>query len=269
MKNFAARVGSRIRDSRDAGFTLVELLVASMLAVMVGGIILTTLLAAQRSADATLAGADLNGEARDLLNRLSGDLRQATPLLLTDPNTGAVTETPAVLEVQNPYDPALATVPPPAVTSITFDADFSGDNCIGGVVSDGCSPAPTFNPDNPETETVCWNPANELVYLIAGGVQAGSCNPTTPGVSPQTWLSGKVTALKLECNSNNYLYDSNYDGVTTWRELDAQGPPIGNKNGMLDGNELKYINSFGITVTVEEDGHSATFNTLVSVRNVS
>lgn len=269
MTGPVAHVRARMQLRRDAGFTLMELLVASMLAIMVGGLILTTLLAAQRSAQSTVATSDLDGEARDLLNRMSGDLRQAMPVLSTDPTTHVVTETPAITAVQNPVDPNQATAQPPQITSITFNADFTGDACIQGVISDGCSPAPTFDSSNPETETICWDPSTEYIYLIAGGVQAGSCTPSTVGVSAQPLLSGKVTNLSITCDSNNYLYDSNGDGVTAWREIDAQGPPVGNNDGILDGNELRYINSVGISVTVEEGGHSQSFDTLVSVRNAS
>jgi len=261
-------VAQRLRSSRDdAGFTLVELLVASFLGLVISGVVLSTVMVAQRSASTTTAASDLNGESRDLLNRMAGDLRQATAVFNTDAVTGVVTETPAITDVQNPEPLGV----PGALTSITFNADFSGDTCIDGVVSDGiCATPPAFDQNYPETETFCWDPTVEVVYLIAGGVQHdGHCTPAHAGVSAQPLLSGKVTDLQIDCDSNNYLYDADGDGVTTWKELDAAAPPVGNGNGLLDTAELPRIDSLKIVATLSNGGHSQTYQTLVSLRNVS
>jgi hypothetical protein len=198
---------------------------------------------------------------------MAGDLRQATPVFNTNALTGVVTETPAIVDVQNPEPSGVNG----ALTSITFDADFSGDTCIDGVVSDGiCASPPAFDQNYPETETFCWDPTVEIVYLIAGGVQHdGHCTPAHAGVSAQPLLSGKVTNLEIYCDSNNYLYDSNGDGVTTWKELDAAGAPVGNGNGLLDPTELPRVNSLKIIATLSQGGHTQTYQTLVSLRNVS
>lgn len=255
---------NRLRVSRhdDAGFTLVELIVAASITLLIGSMILGTVLTAGTSVKATHATTDLDGEATQLLNRLTGDLRQATAVWTT--SGGVRVETPAITAVQNPFPGGTST----AVTSVTFNADFSGDGCIAGVVSDGCNPAPAVDPSDPETETFCWDPMTQLVYLIAGGVQPGSCAPTGGG-SPQPLLSGHVDSFELSYESNNYLYDANGDGVTTWQELDAAGAPVGNGNGVLDGPELDHINAVRISLTVSELGHVQSDQTLVSLRNES
>ena len=150
----------RLRKGGDGGFTLVELLVATGLSLVVGAIVVSTLITAQTSTSNTTANADLNAEARDLLNRLTGDLRQATPLWNTTTVSGSTVkvETPAITAVQNPYPGGSAN----AVTSITFDADYSGDGCVDGVVSDNC-PGGSVIASNPEIESFCWDPATLVV----------------------------------------------------------------------------------------------------------
>lgn len=245
----------------DGGFTLIEVLIAGALALVLGSLVLSTMLAADQSIKATSATTDLSAEARLVLNRLAGDLRQAKPLA----NNGV--QIPAITAVQNPFPSASWSAN--AVTSITFDADYDGNGCVAGVVSDNCpNPAPALDPNNPEIETFCWNPANKQLYLIAGTVATGTCTPSNGSVA-QPLLSGQVSGFQVEYDSNAYLYDTNHDGVTTWQELDAAGPPIGNGNGVLDTTELTRITSVTIRLTVSEGSHTATFQTLVSLRNVS
>jgi hypothetical protein len=167
--------------------------------------------------------------------------------------------------VQNPYPGGSAN----AVTSLTFDADYSGDGCVDGVVSDNC-PGGSVNVSNPEIESFCWNPATLVVYVIPGGVVSGSCTPLLAGVAaqPLTPLSGNVSALQIEYDSNRYLYDTNHDGVTTWQELDAQGPPVGNADNILNLPELDLINSVKLVVTLSEGGHTQTYQAVVFLRNV-
>lgn len=254
------------RLARDqSGFTLVEMLVAIVLAGILGGILMTTLLVAQNSSKATTAQNDVNVEARDLLNRLSRDLRQALPTYLT---TGGVTvETPAINSVQNPFPGGVTS--PATVTSITFQADFDGDGCVAGVPSDACPSPPTASAANPEVETFCWSPTAQMVYLVPGGVTAGTNCQSASGGTGQPMLSGKVTGFQLTYYSNQYLYDANGDGVTDWTELDAAGPPVGNKDGVLDAPELDYINGVKIEITVSVSGRSQNYLTQVDLRNVT
>ncbi|HEX7106319.1 MAG TPA: prepilin-type N-terminal cleavage/methylation domain-containing protein [Acidothermaceae bacterium] len=262
----------RLRQRDESGFTLVELLVASVVGIIVGGVVLSTILVAQRSTNSTTAWANLNGEARVLLNRLAGDLRQATPL--TSTSAGVTTDIPAITNVQNPQPYGTAG----ALTSITFDADFSGDDCVKGVLSDkggtpgGCTD-PSVDPNNPEVETFCWDPAGQVVYLIPGGVTAGSCTSDS-GLASTAMLSGHVKDVKIYAYSSRYIYDGDIvglpaDGVTDWREIDHAGSPIGNSNDKLDQpSEYALINSVKIVVTVADGGHTQTVQTLVSLRNV-
>jgi len=263
MIRLIAVVRHRLRDGADRGFTLIELLVATALSLMVGAIVVSTLITATTSAANTTANANLNAEARDLLNRLTGDLRQATPVFTTTTVSGSTVkvETPAITAVQNPY-PYESGGSANAVTSITFDADYNGDGCIDGVVSDGC-PGNAVDPNNPEIESFCWNPATLVVYLVPGPVD-NTCSIS----AAQPLLSGMVTGLKIEYDSNRYLYDADHNGVTTWQEVDGQAPPIGNGNGVLDLPDLNQIDSIKLDVTLSDSGHTQTYQAVVSLRNV-
>jgi type II secretory pathway pseudopilin PulG len=256
--NWVRRAAMRARRNDASGFTLVEMVVAAALGMLLTGMVLSTILVANRSVSSTQAVSDLNGEATELLNRLAGDLRQAAPV------RDGTAVTPAIVGAQNPFPAGN----PQQVTSITFDADFNGDGCIAGVVSDGCDPAKAVDPYDPETESFCWDPVSQLVYLVAGGVVAGSCTPSSGG-SAKPLLSGKVSSLQISYDSSSYLYDANADGITTWQELDAAPPPVGNGNDVLDLPELNRIDSVQIALTVSESGHAQTYQTLVSLRNVS
>jgi prepilin-type N-terminal cleavage/methylation domain-containing protein len=276
----------RIRASRDGGFTLIELLVAMTLSLVVGSILMSTLIVAQKSMATSSAVSDMNGEARVLLNRLSGDLRQALPVFTL--TGGSEVETPAITAVQNAFPGGTSG----ALTSITFNADYNGDGCIAGVTSDnGCNPAKPVDANcngatpnatcNPETETFCWDPAVQKIYLVPGALTSG-CQGTAGAAEPL--LSGQVTDLQVWCNSSSYLYDESPnggitppDGVTTWKEIDDQLAPIGTGSGTVNSGtrttpstaELAFIDSIVIVVTVQESGHTRTYQTLVSLRNVS
>ena len=133
-------------------------------------------------------------------------------------------------------------------TSFTFWTDFDGD----GLRSTGAG--------DPEVLTYRWDPATEQLTLTAHD-----------GGSPQTQpvLAAHVTGFIAELRSSRWEYDSNADGRTTWQELDAAGPPVGNGNGVADQPELAFVDLLGVTLTVEDGGGSATYKTLIDLRNRS
>jgi prepilin-type N-terminal cleavage/methylation domain-containing protein len=240
------------RSARDAGFTLVEMLVAIVLMGVFGSVLLSVVLGARNSATATQSSQDLNEEARNALNRMARELRQAT----------------ALIAVRNPDGAAYSTS---NITSVTFSADFNGDGCINGVMpSPTPTPTPTCvanDPNTPEILTYCWDPSASVrqLYLIPGQLTGSTCQVT--GAMPI--LAGQVTAFKLSYRSNIYLADANGDGITTWSELDAAGPPFGNQDNTLD-SELSSIDSIVIDLTVAANGaHTQSYTTQVDLRNLS
>lgn len=255
-----SRLRGRHGDGRDAGFTLVEMLVAMLVLGALGTVFLTTVLGSETSAKNTSSEQDLNEEARLALNRMARELRQAD----------------ALSTVRNPdgtaYDPS-------AITAVTFTADFNGDGCIDGVApTPAPSPAPVCQPytaSNPETLTYCWDPSANVrqLYLVPGTLPGDTCQAT--GALPI--LAGQVTSFKLSYRSNEYLYDvdgtestQGGDGITTWTELDQAGPPVGNDDGQLNSPELDNVDSIVIELSVSASGnHEQDYTTQVDLRNLS
>jgi prepilin-type N-terminal cleavage/methylation domain-containing protein len=242
----------------DSGFTLVEMLVSMIVLSALGSVFLTTVLGAQKSAQTTSSEQDLNEEARLAVNRMARELRQAD----------------VITQVRNPDGAAYDST---AITTVTFNADFDGDGCINGVVpSPAPSPVPTCNdasPADPETLTYCWDPRATVrqLYLIPGALSSdGDCQ--TDGLPI---LAGQVSSFKLSYRSNEYLYDvdggtDGGDGITTWSELDQAGPPVGNDDGELGPEELAYVDSVVIELTVSSNGnHAQSYTTQVDLRNLS
>jgi hypothetical protein len=209
------------------------------------------------------------------LNRIALDLSQATPVQeCQDAGCTTTTSIPAITAVQNPDTPQGWSGPaynPNAVTSVTFNADFDADGCISGVPSQALIPVPTggtnpcnpavSNPSTPDTETICWGGStNPYIYLVGGAVT--NCPTTNP------LLSGHVTGFKLSYRSDLYLYQNPSSGYTSWSDLDAAGPPVGNDNGLLDTPELQYVDSVVVQITTSQNGHTQTYETQVTLRNV-
>jgi hypothetical protein len=220
------------------------------------------LLGIHASVTSTTAQHNLNEEARLALNRIAREVRQATAI--TTPS--GFTSPSAITSVRNPdgadYDATQ-------VTTVTFTSDFNGDGCIDGVNSAGGSTGCiAYNVNDPETLTYCWDPSSDVreLFLIPGQFVGPTCQ--TSGA--QAILAGDVTSFKLSYRSNAYLADSNNDGITTWTELDARSPSLGNDNGQLDARELPEIDSVVIDITASEGGnHSQSYTTEVDLRNVS
>ena len=255
----------------EQGFTLIELLVVMTLMGLLGGVVVHMLTALRAGAQATTAQIDLTAEARTALGRITGDLREATPLTRT---SGTVL--PAITAVTNPdgpsYDPSI-------VTAVTFNLDVSGDGCIAGLASKNLSDAtstvcsatsPAVDPSQPESETICWDPLTEQVYLLA--VNPSVVDETVPVTScggGVPLLAGHVTAFKLIYTSTLYRYQNPPgSGTTKWTDLDGAGPPVGNNDNLLDNPELGNVDSVGVTMTLSEDHHTQAFTGGTELRNV-
>lgn len=241
------------RANRQAGFTLIEMLVSMILLSLLGTVFMTTVFGARDSAKTTSTEQDLNEEARLALNRMARELRQAS----------------ALTAVLNPDGTSYDAT---AITALTFTADFNGDGCIDGVApSPAPSPAPVCQPyaaSNPETLTYCWDPGAGIrqLYLIPGALTGPSCQVS--GALPI--LAGQVTSFKLSYRSNEYLYDADSNGITTWSELDQAGAPVGNNDGALDAPELANVDSVVVDLVVSSNGlHAQSYTTQVDLRNLS
>lgn len=238
--------------SRDDGFTLVELMVAMSLMMVVITVSLTAVITAQKATTTGLQVQNLNEEARQAMNRMARDLRQST----------------AIVTAVNADGPLYS---PTSITAIRFQGDYNGDSCAPSPLTATVSCPLAYSSANPEDITYCFDPGTKQLYVIDN--QASGVTPiTTTSTSctgGQPLLAGNVSGLQISYRSALYTYDSSpADGVTTWRELDSAGSPVGNANGRLDV-ELPYIDSVSLLVTMSDGGHTQQYRTQVDLRNLS
>ena len=250
MNAFGGMTG-RLRRGDD-GFTLVEMLVVLVMLGLLGTLMLSVVVSSNRSAKNAQQQTNINEEARLAINRMARELRQAT----------------GVTAVLNPDGSTFSDT---AVTALTFKADFDGDGCVNGVAPvPAPTPAPTCNSasaSNPEVLTYCYDPApaSQRLSLIPGSLSGTTCDQA--GALPI--LAANVTSLKFSYRSNEYLYDTSGDGITTWRELDAADPPMGDGDRDLNTGELPNIDSIVIDVGLLEGVHQQRYQTQVDLRNLS
>lgn len=238
---------------RDRGMTLIELLLAASLLMVLMGLGFTTLLGVKDGSERTRAQHDLNEEGRNALNRMVREIRQASEFTYALNADGAS------------YDPTK-------LTALSFRADFNNDGCAGNAPL--CSG--TDNVANPESLTYCYDPqgpAAEKTYLwlipVALSAPTTSCNIA----SALPILAGNVASFSAEYRSNQYRHDVQPPaGVTTWQELDAALPPVGDaggSDGNINTNAIKSVNSVVLHLRMAKQGFRQDYTTQVDVRNKS
>ena len=215
----------REEEPRDAGLTLIEVLVAMGLFGVIATLLLGLALSTSAVTDDTRDRTDVAEEARTAMERLSRELRQAS----------------AIDRV------VLPSTPGGGPTSFTFWTDFDGD----GHRTTGAA--------DPEILTYCWSPTTARLRLT----DQDSCTDAQPV------LAAEVQDFVVDLESSEWAYDANGDGITTWRELDAKGAPVGNGNGIADAPELAHIDMVGVTMSVEDGAGSQTYTTRIDLRNRS
>ena len=243
---------TRKRGTGDEGFTLVEMMVAMSLMLVVVASSMTVVITSQKATDTSRQVQNLNEEARQAMNRMARDLREATNLV-TAVNTDG---------------PAFA---PTAVTAVRFQGDYNGDGCTPSSPAADCLNPIPYSAGNPEDLTYCFDPALKQLYVIdnqaSGVVPITTTLPDCSGGQPL--LAGNVASLQLAYRSQLYSYDTSpTDGVTTWRELDAAVATFSNNNGLLDA-ELVEVDSLVLTVDMRDGNHSQQYRTQVDLRNLS
>lgn len=237
----------RARRTDDSGFTLVEFLVAMVIVIVLLAVSMSSIVASNAAVSTSRSVQGLNEEARQAINRIARDVRQAN----------------VVVTAVNPDGGAFSTT---SIVAIRFTSDFDGDGCINGV---GTGPCLAYSASNPEDVTYCFAPTTAQLYVIDS-----RGTPVTPAITTcaggQPLLAGNVAKFQISYRSNVYRDDLNpSDGVTTWRELDESGPPDGNNNGLLDAVELLNVDSVVLDLTMSAGGHKQTYRTQVDLRNRS
>jgi Tfp pilus assembly protein PilW len=230
------RLRSRLDDrSSDAGFTLVEMLVAGSLFMVLNLFTMTAVLGNARVTESARDASDINQEARLLLNRMSRELREAHAI--------EAAENPALFGHATPY----ATFDPNADSSLRIAVDFNG---VNGIEADAA---------DPEVITYRYDRAAERILLQAGG-------QTLPV------LAANVTSFRLRFTSRQFDLDGTVDGVkdniVSWEELDADPDGIrGNNDKVLNQLELQHVASVAIEVTLFKGERRQTYRTQVDLRN--
>ena len=223
---------------RDAGLSLVEVIVAIGLFGLVATILLGFAISTSRVTEDTRGMANVGEESRLAMERMTRELRQARQIQHVD--LGSATEP----------------------LSFTFWTDFDNDNQLATAGVD------------PELLTYRWYPAGSADAANRGKLTL-TANDIDGNSITRPVLAAKVTAFSVDFNSSSWEYaptpsatpDPNEDSVTTWQDLDRKAAPIGNNNGLLDGNELKLIDLMNIRMTVTDGTHQLNYRTQVDLRN--
>lgn len=231
----------RARRSGDRGFTLSELLVASMLFLLLSSMVFTTVVAATRQAQTSRQYNDLNEEARLLLNRMSRELREAQAVKAVVNPGAAVSSTGTALY------PGYYVPDPAGDSEVTFQVDFNGNGTI----------EPTA--DDPEQLTYRYDRTNRRVLLLAAGQEL-----PVLAAEVESFRFGFTSRL----HESDGSIDATRDGIVNWEELDADANfANGNKNRVLDGEELSKVDSVTIEITVLKNARQQTYRTQVDLRN--
>lgn len=240
---------NRVRRARDGdeGFGLAEVLIAGTLLLVVLSIAASAVVQFADTGRRVRTEHNLNEEARNSLNRIAREVRQATQLTFAANPDGV-------------YDPTK-------VSALSLVADFNGDGCAGDAAP--C----TSDPNNPETLTYCYDPSatganKDNLWLIPTGLTTVPTTCQLPGALPI--LAGSVGAFKLSYRSNAYRFDTSGDGITSWQELDDAPPPVGDAAGSDDDINtaaLAGVTSIAIELQMRGGGRTQTYHTQVELRN--
>jgi len=235
MSTLVARMRARLRG--DGGFTLVEMLVATLIFSLLTGTMLMAVLASARSATAGRELNNLNEEARLVLNRMSRELREARRVVaVTNPDGTTFNATGDV--------------------ALTFEVDFDGDGTIDPSAAD------------PEQLTYLYDYAGQRLMLQASGaslpVLAGNVSQFKVTYHSRRFeYNGTLPASGSSCGATT----GTKDAVVTWEEVDGHpGRAHGNCNGLLD-QELDVVDSVTIDLRVLYGARQQVYRTRIDLRN--
>jgi prepilin-type N-terminal cleavage/methylation domain-containing protein len=216
-------------DRRDAGMTLVEVLVAIGLFAVVGSLVLAAGIATSKITDTTTSGADLNEEARIAFERIARDLRDAKTVTAVVPLGGAASG-----------------------TDCDGDAD-AADEFTGVAFAEGT----TSTPDVPHEVAYRWDAGNKQLIL----------SEAIPDPQQQPILAAEVTRFCVRLWSSRWdPVPDDPDRGTSWAELGA-GSASPNPAGWWCPAQLDEVDRVTVSMTASLDGHERKYETDVFLRN--
>ena len=222
------KLPARIRNNDDAGFTIVEMVVAMVIMGIVASALSTTMVGSRETAETVRQVNNLNEEARLALNRIARELRQAR-------------EITAVGQA----DPAL---------SVTFGVDFNGSGQIESNTAD------------PERLTYTYDPAQRRILLSAADTSGTLVTqPILSGEVSSFSLSYRSSLYALDCNANGVTTWQEVDAGCP--SATPAVPPRGNANGVLDAGELAFIDSVVLEFSVLDGDRKQDYRTQIDLRN--
>ena len=145
----------------------------------------------------------------------------------------------------------------PTDTSFTVQSDFNANGVI--------EPSPSAVPGSYE----------QLTYTFASGPSHDGEVRVGNGIQSETLMAGVDCIRKTDgsCrpvftySSSRLEYDVDGDGVTSAAELDA-APGLGNADGMLDGQEIDFVDQVSFALTVTSGSSSETYYAEAQLRNL-
>lgn len=224
-------------NPKDAGVSLVEVLVGMGLFGVLTTILLGVSLSTSRVSEHTRQVSAVNAESQLVMERITRELRQAS--CVTQVNGSAWRQDPLKC-------PVTSATTPTDSARLSFVVDFDGS------AADQTSPAVAVR--------YFWDSGDKKLVIQEGA---------DTGV-----LAHGVTAFSVSVGSTLWQYDVNSDGDTTWQELNNAGSPVGDSDNppVLDF-ELPYVDRVEIAMTISRDiagtSFEQTYSTKVDMRNVN
>ncbi|MDQ3915748.1 MAG: prepilin-type N-terminal cleavage/methylation domain-containing protein [Actinomycetota bacterium] len=229
------------RAADDAGYSLVEILVALSIFFLVAAAFMSVMLSGARSSDTTRDNVRVAEEARLGINRMVRDTREAGWIALP------------------------GTSPTDSYQSFTVKIDFNGDGAYTNPAGPGVDMAGNY-----EVVTYAYDDANDRITLTAEGFPAETL---VKGVDCVRTTAGACKSDVFSFTSNRLEYDWDLNGVTSLAEINQAACTPNNItdmdvcNATLVDKELANVTSVNFAFSLSTGGRSTNYYTEAQLRN--
>lgn len=284
------------RNHSQAGYSLIELMVAMAVFAVLMAILLPTVLSISRAVVAGQGRADSTEDVRSAMHRMTRDIREAPSVqLVSDPdgsswlqfnvdyNGDGTIQNVALHGVEENLDLVLAhhkpghgtgvATSPTTTTTVPQTTTSTSTTSTSTTTTSSTTTSTTTTTTAPPSTTTTLPAAGAETVRYTYDADTHELYVETPLVSPpvKEILLTNVTDMSFEYRSSELWLDWNGDGTTTWEEIDQASTHgatgVGNNNGVLDV-EIPDIDIVSISVTVTPEGAAPkTYTELVELRN--